>query len=72
MVILNFIKHQKKDYLTVEIINKKYGLCILVEQNSNSVQCWNLGQNKLYAKIDLSTNVSIKKVLCSQLNSLYD
>jgi hypothetical protein len=67
---IKFHQTSIKGYLTAEVINKKYGLCILVEQNSNSVQYWDLGQNKLFAKTDLTTNVSIKTVLCSKLNSL--
>ncbi|CAF4100054.1 unnamed protein product [Rotaria sordida] len=67
---IKFHQTSIKGYLIAEIINRKYGLCILVEQNSNSIQCWNLEQNKLFTKIDLSIKVSIKKVSCSKLNSL--
>jgi hypothetical protein len=67
---IKFQRTSEKGYLTTEIINRRYGLCILVEKNSNFVECWNLGQNKLFSKIDLSTNISIKNVLCSQLKSL--
>ncbi len=67
---IKFERKSEKGYVTVEVIHRKCGLCILVEQNSKSVECWNLAQNKLFAKIDLSTNSSIKKVLYSQLKSL--
>jgi hypothetical protein len=66
---IKFHQTSEKGYLTVEIINRKCGLCILVEKNSNSVQCWNLGQNKLFSTINLSTNILIKNVLHSQINS---
>jgi hypothetical protein len=64
---VKFHQESKKGYSTVELVNRKFGLCILVEQNSNSVNFWDLGQNKLLSKIDLSANASIKKVLCSKL-----
>ena len=65
---IKFQQTSQKGFLTVDVISKEYGLCILAEKNSNSVQCWNLGQNILYAKIDLSTNVSIKTVLWSKID----
>ncbi|CAF0861282.1 unnamed protein product [Rotaria sordida] len=46
-----------KGYLIAEIINSKYGLCILVEQYSNSIQCWNLEQNKLFTKVSIKNIV---------------
>ncbi|CAF4750594.1 unnamed protein product [Rotaria sp. Silwood1] len=66
---IKFHRTSIKGYSTVEIINNKRGLCILVEQNSNTVECWSLGENKLFSKIDLSLTSSIKTVLHSKLSS---
>ena len=67
---IKFQQTSEKGYLTVEVINRKSGLCLLVEKNSNSVQCWLVGDNKLFSKIDLLTQIPIKIVLYSQLNPL--
>ncbi|CAF4090255.1 unnamed protein product [Adineta steineri] len=66
---IKFHKTSPKGYSTVEIIHKKRGLCLLVEHNSNSVECWDLGQDKLFSKIDLSSDALIKKVLSSKISS---
>ncbi|CAF2516523.1 unnamed protein product [Rotaria sp. Silwood2] len=67
---IKFHRTSTKGYSTVEIISNKRGLCILAEQNSNTVECWSLGENKLFSKIDLSLTSSIKTVLYSKLSSL--
>ncbi|CAF3642827.1 unnamed protein product [Rotaria sordida] len=67
---IKFQRTSTKGYSTVDILNNKRGLCILVEQNSNTVECWSLGENKLFFKIVLSLPSSIKTVLHSKLSSL--
>jgi hypothetical protein len=67
---IKFNRQSEKGYLNAEIIHRKCGLCILVEKNSTSVECWSLGENKLFSEIVLSTNSFIKKVLSTQLQSL--
>jgi hypothetical protein len=66
---IKFHRTSEKGYSTVEVINRRMGLCILAEQNSNSVECWNLRQNKLVSTIDLSTNLPVKQVLCTPLKT---
>jgi hypothetical protein len=67
---IKFHQTSMKGYSTIDILDAKRHLCILVEQNSNTVECWDLGQNKLFSTINLSSNLSIKTVLCTKLNSL--
>lgn len=67
---IKFQRTSENGFLTAEIINRQYGLCILAEKNSNTVECWNLGQNKLFSTMNLSTNVAIKNVLCSRLHPI--
>ena len=66
---ITFQKTSTKGYLTVEVFHSKLCLCILVEQNSNSVECWNIVQNKLFSKINVSPTAFIKTVLLSKLSS---
>ena len=64
---VKFHRTSDKGFCTVEVMNRRIGLCLLVEQQGQSVECWNVGQNKLIATIDLSLNIPIKQVFCSQM-----
>ncbi|CAF3724767.1 unnamed protein product [Rotaria socialis] len=67
---IKFHRTSIKGYSVCEIISNRRGLCILVEPNSNSVECWSVGENKLFSKIDLSSTASIKTVVYSKLSSI--
>ncbi|UJR16165.1 hypothetical protein I4U23_003075 [Adineta vaga] len=67
---MKFHQTSSRGYLFVEVIDRVIGLCLFVEEGSNSLECWHIGQNKLFAKLDLKTKSSIKQVLCSNLSSL--
>lgn len=57
-------------FSTVEVISNRRGLCITAEKNSNCVNCWSVGENKLHAKIELSPTASIKTVVHTKLATL--
>jgi len=65
---IQFQRTSDKGYSTAEIINRLSGLCLLAENQSKTIECWSLGQNKLIAKIDLNTNAYIKNILFTKLN----
>ena len=52
----------------VHVIDRRRGLCLLVERDSSSIECWNVGQDKLYAKLDLISPSSIKTVLWTSVD----
>ena len=54
-------------YHTVELIDNRRSLCLLIEENSKSVECWNLSQNTLHCQLDLSMHAAIKTVLQTKL-----
>lgn len=64
---IKFHRTSDKGFCNVEVMNRRIGLCLLVEQQGHSIECWNVGQNKLIANIDLTFNIPIKQVFCSQM-----
>ena len=52
----------------VQVIDRRRALCLLVERDSSSIECWNVGQDKLYAKLDFISQSSIKTVLWTSVD----
>ncbi|UJR24207.1 hypothetical protein I4U23_027173 [Adineta vaga] len=70
--IHNDIKFERTSligYVTVEIFNLKRNLCIITEMNSNSVECWDLLNNRLFTRID-SIFSPIKTIFCIDIYSM--
>ena len=55
-------------YHTVQMIDNRRNLCLLVDENSKCVECWNLSENSLYGQLDLSMHAPIKTVLQTKLS----
>ena len=54
-------------YHTVKILDNRRNLCLLIDESSPSVDCWDLSRNTLYCQLDLSTYAPIKTVLLTRL-----
>ncbi|CAF0992020.1 unnamed protein product [Adineta ricciae] len=61
---VKFHRKSTRRFLLVDVVSFKQGICIFAEEGTNSVECWHLGQNKLFAKLDLETKSSLKQVFC--------
>mgnify|MGYP002384856877 FL=1 len=58
----------EKGFLTAEVIDKLTGLSVFVENNSKTIEFWNLGQNKLHSKIDVNVNAYVKRILLAEIS----
>jgi hypothetical protein len=66
---VKFSRSSDVGYMTVAVIDKKYGFIILAEINSNYIECWNLRKNQLCSRIEFSTT-KIKQVLYASDQSM--
>lgn len=66
---IKFQHSSKNGYLTVEMLDKKRGLCVIAERNTNYVECWNVVKNQLFQKIDFPTTKA-KYILCASFYSM--
>ncbi|CAF1447420.1 unnamed protein product [Adineta ricciae] len=66
---IKFERTSSNGYATVEIFNLKRALVIIAEINSNSVECWDLLNNRLFTRID-SISSSIKTIFCIDIYSM--
>ncbi|UJR18077.1 hypothetical protein I4U23_004977 [Adineta vaga] len=66
---IKFQRSSQLGFLIVEILDKKRSLCIIAEINGNTIDCWNLVQNRLFTKVHFPNSV-IKQVLCVPMYSM--
>ncbi|CAF2941260.1 unnamed protein product [Rotaria sp. Silwood2] len=66
---IKFEHSSKVGYLDVEMLDKKRALCIVAEQNTNYVECWDVIRNRLFHRIDFP-KAKVKYVLCAEVYSM--
>lgn len=66
---IKFERSSDDGFLTVQILDKKRALCLIAENNVNSIECWNLITKKLFHRIDYP-NSTVKNVLYHQSLSM--
>ncbi|CAF1355188.1 unnamed protein product [Rotaria magnacalcarata] len=66
---IKFDRSSKVGYLHVEVLDKKRALCVIVENDADTVECWDVVRNRLFDRLTFP-QFKVKYVLCEEEYSM--